>query len=144
MSQRLISSQVTFLFSDSLFTYPYNLGLVYLVSALGSPLFGLMIDKTGKNVSWVLVSLIGSLVAHGLINFTYLTPYLPIIMMGMSYSILSSALWSLPALLIPERQLGTAFGIMQVLRKMHQHWAGDFMAGYQMAGDFWPGAHLSG
>ena len=85
------------------------------MSALGSPLFGLMIDKTGKNVSWVLVSPIGSLVAHGLNNFTYLTPYLSIIIMGMSYSILSSALWSLPALLIPERQLGTAFGIMQVL-----------------------------
>ena len=27
---------------------------------------------------------------------------------------------------------------------MHRHWAGDFMAGYRMAGDFCPGAHLSG
>ena len=34
--------------------------------------------------------------------------------------------------------------LLKKLILMHRHWAGDFMAGYQMAGDFWPGAHLSG
>ena len=87
---------------------------MYLVSAIASPFFGFMIDRTGRNVSWVLVSLIGSLVAHGVLTFTYLNPYLPIILLGMSYSVLSSALWSLPALLVQDKQLGTAFGIMQV------------------------------
>ena len=84
------------------------------MSAIASPFFGFMIDKTGRNVSWVLVSLIGSLIAHGFLAFTYLNPYLPIILLGMSYSVLSSALWSLPALLVQDKQLGTAFGIMQV------------------------------
>ena len=90
------------------------LGLVYLVSAIASPLFGFLIDKAGRNVTWVLVAVTASAVAHGVLAFTFLNPYLPIILLGMSYSILSSALWSLPALLVPDRQLGTAFGIMQV------------------------------
>ena len=89
-------------------------GLVYLVSAIASPFFGFLIDKTGKNVSWVLVSLAVSLLAHGILAFTHLNPYLAIIMLGVAYSILASALWSLPALLVPDLQLGTAFGIMQV------------------------------
>ena len=85
-----------------------------MVSAIASPFFGFLIDKTGKNVSWVLVSLAVSLIAHGLLAFTHLNPYLAIIMLGVAYSILASALWSLPALLVPDLLLGTAFGIMQV------------------------------
>ena len=88
---------------------------MYLVSAIASPFFGFLIDKTGKNVSWVLVAVAASAIAHGLLAFTYLNPYLPIILLGVAYSILASALWSLPALLVPDHQLGTAFGIMQVL-----------------------------
>ena len=65
-------------------------------------------------MSWVLVAVAASAIAHGLLAFTYLNPYLPIILLGMAYSILASALWSLPALLVPDHQLGTAFGIMQV------------------------------
>ena len=89
---------------------------MYLVSAIASPFFGFLIDKAGRNVTWVLVAVTTSAVAHGVLAFTFLNPYLPIIMLGMSYSILASALWSLPALLVHDRQLGTAFGIMQVIR----------------------------
>ena len=92
------------------------LGLVYLVSAIASPFFGFLIDKAGRNVTWVLVAVTTSAVAHGVLAFTFINPYFPIIILGMSYSILASALWSLPALLVHDRQLGTAFGIMQVIR----------------------------
>jgi len=93
-------------------------GLVYLVSAIASPLFGFLIDKAGRNVTWVLVAISTSALAHGILTFTHLNPYLPIIMLGMSYSILASALWSLPSLLVPDNQLGTAFGLMQALQNL--------------------------
>ena len=32
------------------------IGLIYLVSAPASPLLGLVIDKTGRNISWVFLS----------------------------------------------------------------------------------------
>jgi len=93
-------------------------GLVYLTSAIASPFFGFLIDKTGKNVSWVLIAVAASALSHGLLAFTYINPYLPIILLGVAYSILASALWSLPALLVPDHQLGTAFGIMQALQNL--------------------------
>ena len=37
-------------------------------------------------------------------------PYVAIIIMGISYSLLASALWPIAALIIPEHQLGTAYG----------------------------------
>jgi len=95
-------------------------GLVYLVSAIASPVFGFLLDKTGKNVSWMMFALAASGVSHILLcgldpSFS---PYPAIILLGLAYSILASALWSLPALLVQPHQLGTAFGLMQALQNL--------------------------
>eukprot|EP00092_Neocalanus_flemingeri_P022365 GFUD01024256.1.p1 GENE.GFUD01024256.1~~GFUD01024256.1.p1 ORF type:complete len:476 (-),score=103.76 GFUD01024256.1:150-1577(-) len=96
----------------------FIIGLVYLVSAIASPFFGFLIDKTGKNLSWVLMAVAVSAISHCLLAFTYVNPYLSVILLGVAYSILASALWSLPVLLVPDHQLGTAFGIMQALQNL--------------------------
>lgn len=49
--------------------------LVYSISAGASPLFGYIIDKTGRNVSWVLVSVVATIAAHSFLAFTYVNPY---------------------------------------------------------------------
>lgn len=49
--------------------------LVYIISAIASPLFGFVIDKTGRNVFWVLVSIISTIGAHGWLAFTFENPY---------------------------------------------------------------------
>ena len=38
--------------------------------------------------------------------------------MGMSYSILASSLWPLVAYVIPEKSLGTAYGVMQAVQNL--------------------------
>ena len=43
-----------------------------------------------------------------------LNPYIAISLLGVAYSLLASALWPIAALIIPEYQLGTAYGLMQV------------------------------
>merc|ERR1712096_93520 len=65
-------------------------GLVYLVSAIASPFFGFLIDKTGKNVSWVMIAVAASAVSHGLLAFTYLNPYLSIILLGAAFGIMQA------------------------------------------------------
>ena len=85
--------------------------IVYVISAVASPLFGFIIDKTGRNVSWILLSISTTICAHSLLAFTFLNPYIGMIIMGVSYSMLASSLWPLVALIIPEYQLGTAYGM---------------------------------
>lgn len=46
------------------------------------------------------------------------SPYLGMIVMGVAYSLLASALWPIAALLIPEYQLGTAYGLMQAIQNL--------------------------
>lgn len=85
--------------------------IVYIISAIASPLFGYVIDKTGRNVFWILVSVLGTIFGHSLLAFTFVNPYIGMIAMGLAYSMLASSLWPLVALIIPEYQLGTAYGM---------------------------------
>lgn len=85
--------------------------MVYTISALGSPFFGILVDKAGKNLLWVMMGITGALIAHGLLAFTYVNPHVCTIILGLGYSLLASSLWPLIALVIPENQLGTAYGM---------------------------------
>ena len=92
----------------------FLIGLVYLVSAIFSPAFGLILDKYGRNLSWMSGSLLVSILAHCGLIFSFTSPHVPIVIIGLAYSVLASALWSIPAVIVKESQLATAFGIMQV------------------------------
>ena len=55
-----------------------------------------------------------TLVAHAMFAFlpeSIFIPYLAMVVMGISYSFLACALWPLVALIVPEDQLGTAYGV---------------------------------
>jgi len=99
-------------------TANFIVGLVYLISALASPLLGWMLDRTHRNLRWMSGSVLVSAMSHCLMAWTPVSPYIPILTMGLSYSVLASALWSLPAIIVSQHHLGTAFGIMQALQNL--------------------------
>ena len=86
-------------------------GLVYLISVVASPLFGILIDKTGRDMAYVLTAIVVTIASHVCLAFTFLNPYVPIFAIGLAYSILANSLWSLVPELIPENKLGTAYGM---------------------------------
>lgn len=49
--------------------------IVYIISAVASPVFGFVIDKSGRNVMWVFFSVLVTIGAHSLLAFTFLNPY---------------------------------------------------------------------
>merc|ERR1712038_1691729 len=93
-------------------------GLIYLISAPASPVLGILIDKTGRNLTYTTLSIAVTLICHIILAFTFWNPYVAIITMGISYSLLASALWPIAALIIPEHQLGTAYGFMQAIQNL--------------------------
>ncbi|XP_063696106.1 major facilitator superfamily domain-containing protein 1-like isoform X1 [Culicoides brevitarsis] len=92
--------------------------IVYIISAFASPALGFVIDKTGRNVMWVFLSIITTIIGHGILAFTFVNPYVGMITVGLSYSMLASSLWPLVALIVPEYQLGTAYGICQSVQNL--------------------------
>ncbi|XP_065202865.1 major facilitator superfamily domain-containing protein 1-like [Planococcus citri] len=87
--------------------------ILFFVSSVLSPFLGLIVDKFGKNVSFVFVSLLITIASHMMLGFTFINPYISMCIMGVSYSMVASALWPLIALVTPEHLLGTAYGIAQ-------------------------------
>ncbi|XP_014248154.1 major facilitator superfamily domain-containing protein 1-like [Cimex lectularius] len=91
---------------------------VYGMSGVASPILGFLVDRTGWNVFWVFISIISTMVAHGLLAFTFFSPFYAMILLGLSYSMCASALWPMISLVIPEYQLGSAYGIAQALQNL--------------------------
>ncbi|CAK9292040.1 unnamed protein product [Gordionus sp. m RMFG-2023] len=88
--------------------------IVYIISAFISPILGFVVDKVGRNLTWITISFLFAIVAHSLMAFTLLAnPYFCMVLLGISYSILASALWPLVSYEVPAYQLGTAYGLMQ-------------------------------
>ncbi|XP_005393164.2 PREDICTED: major facilitator superfamily domain-containing protein 1 isoform X2 [Chinchilla lanigera] len=92
--------------------------VVYVISAPMSPLFGLLVDKTGKNIIWVLCAVTTTLVSHMMLAFTAWNPWIAMCLLGLAYSLLACALWPMVAFLVPEHQLGTAYGFMQSIQNL--------------------------
>ncbi|XP_063763228.1 major facilitator superfamily domain-containing protein 1 isoform X2 [Eleginops maclovinus] len=92
--------------------------IVYIISAPASPVLGFMVDRTGKNVIWVMVAVITTLAAHMMLAFTFWNPWIAMSLLGVSYSLLACALWPMVAFVVPEHQLGTAYGFMQSIQNL--------------------------
>lgn len=96
----------------------YLSSIVYVISGVASPVLGLLIDKLGMNIYWIILGTSGTILAHVLLGFTTLNAYIAIVIMGMAYSILASSLWPLVSLIIPEYQLGTAYGVAGAIQNL--------------------------
>ncbi|XP_012727274.1 major facilitator superfamily domain-containing protein 1 isoform X1 [Fundulus heteroclitus] len=92
--------------------------IVYIISAPASPILGFIVDKTGRNVGWVLTAVIATLGAHMMLAFTFWNPWIAMSLLGLSYSLLACALWPMVAFVVPEHQLGTAYGFMQSIQNL--------------------------
>ncbi|XP_048017137.1 major facilitator superfamily domain-containing protein 1 isoform X1 [Megalobrama amblycephala] len=92
--------------------------VVYIISAPASPLLGFLVDKTGRNVLWVMLAVVTTLVAHMMLAFTFWNPWIAMCLLGLSYSLLACALWPMVAFVVPEHQLGTAYGFMQSIQNL--------------------------
>jgi len=77
-----------------------------------TPLFGLLVDKKGWRV---LIMIIGSLLlfpAHLMLGLTSVHPAVPFLLMGVSFSLVPAALWPAVPIIIREKYLGTAYGLI--------------------------------
>lgn len=85
---------------------------VMMASMIFTPLLGLLVDKLGHRGK---IMIFGSLLlvpAHLLLGLTYLHPAVSFIILGASFSLVPAALWPAVPILVKEKFLGTAFGII--------------------------------
>ncbi len=81
-----------------------------------TPLFGALVDKTGKASLWMIAGSAAVLAGHAVIAFAPLGVsffgYLGIGLLGMGYSLVPSAMWPSVPKIVPEKNLGTAYSLI--------------------------------
>lgn len=81
-----------------------------------TPLFGTIYDRKGKGASIMIIGSILLIVVHALFAVPFLTnPITAIVLvlvLGVGFSLVPSAMWPSVTKIVPERQLGTAFALI--------------------------------
>ncbi|MBM2813530.1 MAG: hypothetical protein HW421_292 [Ignavibacteria bacterium] len=93
-----------------------------------TPLFGLFVDKKGKRATLMIGGSLLLTVVHLTLSLTNITPYISMFIMGIAFSLVPAAMWPSVAVIVEEKRLGTAFGIMTSIQNLGL-WAFPILAG---------------
>jgi MFS family permease len=77
-----------------------------------TPILGWWVDRKGKRASMMIVGALLLIPCHLALGLTRVWPVLPIFCIGVALSLVPAALWAAIPMLVPQRNLGTAFGVV--------------------------------
>lgn len=88
------------------------ISLLPLTSMILSPVFGIIVDKIGKRVLLVILGIIAMTGALFMMIYTSFNPIGPIVVIGVAYSLVPSAMWPCLPFVIEDQYISTAFGML--------------------------------
>lgn len=81
-----------------------------------TPLFGGIYDKKGKGATIMLIGAVLLIFVHGMLSVPFLSNWLfaaaMVIILGIAFSLVPSAMWPAVPKIIPEKRLGTAYAVI--------------------------------
>jgi MFS family permease len=92
--------------------------LINLASMIGTPLFGLLIDKVGRRASLMMLGSILILPVYLILAYSTIHPLYSMLSMGVAFSLVPAAMWPSVALIVDQERLGTAYGLMTMIQNI--------------------------
>ena len=92
--------------------------LLPLGTMLFTPLFGFLIDRKGKAATAMIYGSLVLLIVHMIFTFTSFNPYIPMILLGVAFSLVPAAMWPSMVKLVKEKEIGTAYGLMYSIQNL--------------------------
>jgi MFS family permease len=77
-----------------------------------TPLFGWVADNKGKSATLMYLGSALLIVSHLMFALTQVTPFVPIFLLGVAFSLVPAAMWPAVTKIVGENKLGTAYGFM--------------------------------
>lgn len=93
-------------------------GTIILISMFSTWIFGLIVDRVGKRATMMIVGSLAMIPCHVTMAYTGIPPLIPMIVLGLSFSLVPAALWPAIPLMVRERQLGTAYGLIAMIQNI--------------------------
>ena len=110
------------LFGMELETATWMLSMIPFFTIVFTPLFGALVDKTGKATLWMIIGSALVLASHLIISFAPqgvpVYGYVAIAFLGIGYSLVPSAMWPSVPKIVPEKNLGTAYSLIYWIQNM--------------------------
>lgn len=89
-----------------------------LGTMLFTPLFGFLIDKYGKSATAMIFGSLTLVGVHLIFAFTMITPIIPLLFLGIAFSLVPASMWPTMVKLVKEKQIGTAYGLMYSIQNL--------------------------
>ncbi len=102
---------------------------VVVVLLFFTPLFGFLIDRKGRSATAMIYGSLTLLIVHLIFGLTDIMPYIPMILLGIAFSLVPASMWPSMVKLVPEKQIGTAYGLMYSIQNLGL-WAFPLLAGF--------------
>ena len=103
-------------------TAAWMVSMIPFCTVIGTPLFGILVDKIGKATTWMILGSCMVLAAHLIIAFapegSQIAGYGAIGILGIGYSLVPAAMWPSVPKIIPEKNLGTAYSLIYWIQNM--------------------------
>ena len=92
--------------------------LLPIGTAFFTPLFGFIIDRYGKSATAMILGSLIVLGVHLTFAYTMVSPYIPVIFLGIAFSLVPAAMWPSMVKLVKDSRIGTAYGIMYSVQNL--------------------------
>ncbi len=92
--------------------------MLTLFAMIGTPLFGLLVDKVGKRSLFMVGGSLLLMPVYLMMAYTHVSLFVPMAMMGVAFSLIPAVMWPSVAYVVPEQKLGTAYGLMTMIQNI--------------------------
>ncbi len=83
-----------------------------------TPLFAWICDFKGKSATLMIYGSLLLVIVHLMFAFTNITPYIPIFILGVAFSLVPAAMWPSVAKIVETNKIGTAYGLMFTIQNI--------------------------
>ena len=89
-----------------------------LSAMIATPLFGLLVDRVGKRALLMMIGSVLLIPVYLMMVYTDISLYIPIAMMGVSFSLIPAVMWPSVAYIVESKRLGTAYSLMTLIQQL--------------------------
>ncbi|PLX18522.1 MAG: oxalate:formate antiporter [Marinilabiliales bacterium] len=92
--------------------------LLPLGTMVFTPIFGALIDRIGKGATVMIYGSFILLIVHLTFALTNFPPYILMVLLGISFSLVPASMWPTMVKLVKEKEIGTAYGLMYSIQNL--------------------------
>ncbi len=89
-----------------------------LAAMFATPLIGLLVDFIGRRALLMTIGSILLLPVYLLMAYSSVSLYVPVIMMGVAFSLIPAVMWPAVAYIVEEKRLGSAYALMSLIQQI--------------------------